>query len=238
MKIRNNELVRDKLNGMGHFLEGLGQYRLNQPDLATETFAKVSSAGIDDPLLAFKVASQLNEMGQGKVAQDILRKFEGTFTNRGDFYFQLVSSAYATRQLDLLVPAAEKAYQIEPNNIDYIHNYAASLLVTRQRPELAIQLTLRVFNERHGSIDAQINHALALVQNARLDEAENMLQVLRVLTLSPAEQSSIHLGWFELMVQRGKVREARQAYAEINKTLLLEIQSKWLEETLTKLPRG
>src|SRR5262249_56343989 len=115
-------------------------------------FSRIPSAGIDNKVLAFNTATALNQLGYPKPASELLKKFESSFTNRADFYYELTTAAYDSRQPDLLVAAATKAYELDPENLDYMNNYAAALLMTRSHPEKAIHLTLRLLEARPDSV--------------------------------------------------------------------------------------
>jgi Flp pilus assembly protein TadD len=90
---------------------------------------------------------------------------EKTFGGRADYWFRLGLAAYQTDDIRLMLTANEKAYQISPEEPLIINNLAAALLMLREQPARAVELTLRRVARNPGDLAARINHILALVLN-------------------------------------------------------------------------
>jgi hypothetical protein len=238
IQIRSDELVREGLGGYAYFLEGMAQYGMNRMDLAKEAFAKVPSQTFANSDLAFRTASTMNRLGYFVPARELLVKCEAGHTNKAKFYAELTTAALESKQMDLLVMAAERAHQLAPDNTDYANNYVAALLTLREKPAEAVKLTLRLLTIRPNGIPERVNHVMALLQNLRLDEAEAMLRSIDTSQLQPDEATAYHLAWFELHVRRGHAALAREAQSQIESRYLLPPQAKWMNETLQKLPRN
>ena len=117
------------------------------------------------------------------------------------------------------------------------NNYAATLLVNRDRPEEAVSLTLQILTRFPDSTAAKINHALALLLNQRSDEAEAVLKSIVPEKLSGQEANSYQLGLFEVCFNQRQYDQAWEASDRIAAKHLFPNQLKWLEEMRQHLPR-
>ena len=151
----------------------------------------------------------------------------------------MVSAAYQARRFEVMRQAAAKGYELATNNPIFINNYAAALLIERTNASLAIELTLRQLGKSPDSRAAQINHALALLQNGRLDDAAGQLDRIDRRGLDSSYRTQLQLGYFELNARRGNAPAALSAYREIESRFLMPPQARWVEETQKRLaPKG
>ena len=136
-----------------------------------------------------------------------------------------------------MAKAAAAVYRLRPENLVCANNYAASLLVNRDRPEQAVSLTLQILNRFPDSNAAKINHALALLLNRRTAEAEEILKSVLPEKLNGQEANSFYLGWFEVAFNQERYDQAWEASDRIAAKYLFPNQLKWLEEMRQHLPR-
>lgn len=134
-----------------------------------------------------------------------------------------------------MLRAAEKAWRIAPNHIVAANNLAASLLILRERPGQSVQLTLKCLSAAPRDPGVTINHALALLQNHRVDEAEQLLGPLRRESLTPILMTFANLGWFEVYLQRNRPQEALATYPLLDSQYLLPPQKKWADDQVARL---
>lgn len=236
LNLRVDPASRDALGGFAYYLEGVSYWNTQQPNLAITAFGKAPSEPFDTPLRAYLAAVGMNRLGQSVPAAELLKKAEGAFTNKASFYFQLTVASFQGRLEETLLPAAEKAYQLDPQNRNYVNNYAAALLCTRQRPSEALQLTLRLLNVNTNNPGARINHALALCQNARHEDAAELLSGLDPERLLPEAVNSLNLAWFEIQAARGNFAEARRLREHLALNTVFPSQARWIEKTTARFP--
>lgn len=136
----------------------------------------------------------------------------------------------------VLSTAAQKTWELEPKKIAHVNNYAAVLLVTRQKPEQAIQLSMQLLAAEPANNDRKVNHVLALLQNQRLDEAEKLLKSLNPVALNLNEGAIANYGWFELHIRRGEKELARRRYPTVERSQLLPPQLDWMDAEFKELP--
>lgn len=223
------------LTGYAWFLEGLANYRSHLPDPALVAFRKIPLWPVDDALLGYRIAKELSAFGNPELAKDVLVSLERAAGGTAEYWFHLVVAAYEAHEFDTMLAAAEKAYQLAPENLVYINNYAAALLMQRQKAALAVELTLRKLTATPRDDGARLNHALALLQNDRMAEARTLLLQVDERRLDGRLHTILNLALFELNFREQHPAEALAAYGRIESRFLLAPQLSWLEETHTKL---
>ena len=98
-----------------------------------------------------------------------------------------------------------------------------------------MQLTLRQLTMNPGNAGARLNHALALLQNGRLDDAQVELDRLDPNALDAYLRTVLKLGYFELAVRRKDSKAALEAYSGIEARFLMPPQERWVAETRQSL---
>ena len=236
VQLRNTPDLRGQLEGYSQFLAGLAETRLNRADAADKAFSKAAKGQFSDPLIAFNVATEIIRLGYPSYGKTLLQTLESKFGDRAEFWFHLTGAAYEARDMAVLSTAAQKAWELDPKKIGHVNNYAAVLLVTRQKPEQAIQLSMHLLVAEPGNNDRKVNHVLALLQNQRLDEAEKLLKSLNPAALNLNESAIADYGWFELHIRRGEKELARRRYPTVARSQLLPPQLDWMDAEFKKLP--
>ncbi len=236
LRLRNVTDLRGQLEGYSQFLAGLAELRLRRPDAADTAFSKAVTGQYGDSLVAFNVATELIRLGYPSYGKRLLQTLESKFGDKAEFWFQLTGAAYEARDMAVLSTAAQKAWELDPKKIAHVNNYTAVLLVTRQKPEQAIQLSMQLLAAEPENNDRKVNHVLALLQNQRLAEAEKLLKSLNPAGLNLNEAAIANYGWFELHIQRGEKDLARRRYPTIERSQLLQPQLDWMDAEFKKLP--
>jgi predicted Zn-dependent protease len=238
MNMRNEPALQGKMTGVSSFIEGVVSLRTGD-SAAAKTFFEVASTGnYPRPMDAYHVAGEILQLGYPESASKLLKSVETTFATNVTFWYQLTTAAYGSRQMDLMLTAARKTWELGPNVPVYINNYSAVLLALRERPDEAIKLTFRLVSKFPQNRSCRINHCLALIQNGRLDEAEALLKGFNPAALNAVEAASVNLGWFELHLQRGNLDRAREIYSQIDGSRLMESQTLWMAAQFKKIGKG
>ena len=131
--------------------------------------------------------------------------------------------------------ATEKAYTLEPDKDGYVMNYAAVLIAEHRNPQESVKLTRHQSEQFPNNLDLQVNHALSLIQNNRLDEAEKLLKSVNPNRLKSSEASVFNYAWAELHLQRNDATKARNSYALVNTNYIMPPQVVWIESKLKAL---
>ena len=236
LRLRNTPDLRGQLEGYSQYLAGLAELRLQRPDAADKAFSKSVTGQFSDPLIAFNVATEIIRLGYPSYGKRLLQTLESKFGDKAEFWFHLTGAAYEARDMAVLSTAAQKAWELDPKKIAHVNNYAAVLLVTRQKPEQAIQLSLQLLAADPENNDRKVNHVLALLQNQRLGEAEKLLKSLNPAGLNLNEGAIANYGWFELHIRRGEKELARRRYPIVERSQLLQPQLDWMDAEFKKLP--
>jgi len=237
LQLRQHPRMRDALAGYSYYLEGCAELGLDRPAVADTVFRKVARHPLENRALALSTARSLLKLGYAAVARDLLLPLEQNFGERADYWHELFGAAYQLKEPNLMAKAAAAGYRLQPRNVTRANNYAATLLINRDRTEEAVSLTLQTLNRFPDSKAAKINHALALLLNQRTGEAEAVLKSIIPEKLSGQEANSFYLGWFEVSCNQKQYDHAWEASDRIDAEYLFPNQLKWLEEMRQRLPR-
>jgi predicted Zn-dependent protease len=169
------------------------------------------------------------------LARKLLERLEKDFGGSADYWLQVELAAYGSDDIEGMLVAAEKAYALAPNNPIVVNNYAAALIIMRQRPAEAVKLTLSKFSMNPGDVGSRLNHALALLQNERANEAQAALAVVNPDELEGLYHTVYCLAQYELQVLKGDPAKARDYARQIQRRFLKPPQVRWLDESLKKL---
>jgi predicted Zn-dependent protease len=233
--MRTEQELGGKLTGYSWYLEGSADVRQNREESADQSFNNISGTRFSDPKLAAEIAIGLRNMNRPKLAMEILRGLETDFAKDPVFWFELSVAAYQSHDMDVTSMASAKAYELQPENDGYANNHAAVLIAMNRDPEETVKLTLRLLSRTPGSVDRQINHALALINNRRFNDAEAALRRVPPLSLDSTEKSVLNYAWFLVHENKGNAALARKSAAEIDRSNLMPPQVDRLETGLKKL---
>lgn len=236
VRMRNSLEVGNLMQGYSFFLEGLAEERSGREAAARLLMQKAVNYEFPDETGAYQAARQMVQAGFPTEALQLLRKLETRFAKDAGFWFEMTVAAFGARNSTLIVQAARKAYELDPDQVSHMVNYAGALLVSRTQPEESMKVTLQALSVDPRHVGAQLNHILALVQLRRLDDAERKLATLNTLTFNANEQATYHLARFDLYRQKGDLARAREAANQIDREALVPLEVDWLEKTLAALP--
>jgi tetratricopeptide (TPR) repeat protein len=236
LELRQVEGLRDHVAGFAWYLEGLSELRRNRTVAADRAFQLVLSETISDPLLGFQTATSLAQLERPELARKLLNRLQANFNDKAEYWLQVMMAAYGDNDIEAMLAAAEKAYAIAPNNPVIMNNYAAALIIMRQRPGEAVKLTLNKLTASPGDLGATLNHALALLQNDRLNEVQAILVRIDPNQLDGIHFSVYQLAQFELNLRRGDFLRASAAANQVDRRFLKAPQIRWFDEALKKLP--
>jgi hypothetical protein len=229
--LRQSPALRDTLAGFSYFLEGRAELGRNRRQSAAEAFrmcAKSPDPRADRTLV---MAANLNELGFAEHARDLLVPREAELGENPAYWEALFVSGYQLKDAAQVFRTAKRGYELNPNRPETVNRWAAALVLNREQPELAIELTLQVLTYSPSSIAARVNHAFALLLNDRPAEAETLLKGISVATLGPVEASSYYLALFECHARQNEATLAQDAAERIDRATLFPIQVARLSKT-------
>lgn len=235
-QIQSQPGTRPTLGGFGSFIEGRGWQELGLQPAARQAFERAIDLGFPTPQLAMEIAILLLRLESPDLATDVLVPLEPLFENSSRYWQALFEAAYILRTDEaLLFKAARRNLDLAPDDPVRQANYAVALLVTRQRPEEALRLTFSFVNAQPNLVLARLNHAHALAQTGRLEEAARIAGSLSP-PADPGLRTSLGLLRFTLATARQDPDAAQRALEEINPDLLFPSQQDWIHETRRQLP--
>lgn len=245
LNLRNDPRQRLEVPGYGWFLEGYsaimevrGKGSMPEAELAKVgalEFQEMLRSHMSDPLLGYRCAVQLQQVGRPEEARRLFEGLEKDFGGRADYWFRLGLSAYQTDDIRLMRTANEKAFQLNPDDPLVVNNLAAALLMLREEPAHAVELTLKRVAANPNDVAARINHLLALVLNRRTSEARREVALLDPDGLGSLESTLVHLARFEIATQEGDRRTALAELPRIERHFLKAAQAEWLDQEARRL---
>lgn len=235
VEIRNDLRQRVEIPGYGWFLEGLGAAKSHLPDQADASFRQMQESHISEPLIGYRCAIQLQELGRPEDAKRLLEGLQRNFGGKSDYWFRLGIAAYQSDDIKLMLSANEKAHELAPENLVIVNNLSAALLMLREQPAKAAELTLRRLAANPRDEAARINHLLALVLNRRTSEARPLLVTLNPEYLNLLEATLVRYAAFEIATIEGDRAAALATYPLIEKRFLKAAQLEWAENAYRKL---
>lgn len=224
------------LAGFSYFLEGWVAHVQGSREAARGAFEEAIRLGFPVGRVGLRVATQLLQLGYADLALETLQPLEARFGDLVEYWRMVFRACYALRTDDtLLLRAALRAHELEPESPEWKFNYAAALLITRRRPEQALGLTFELLSGEGATPGGQINYAIALALNRRFGEAEEILRGIDPESLTPMQREAWHLAWLEVYYAQEDRIGLRQCLEALENASLFPTQRRRLEEVRAEL---
>lgn len=229
--IRMQPDAMDALGGFSHYLEGMADWHEGNKEPAVAAFVEAAKLGFRDPSLALKVSKSLLSLGgAARWAEPILLGLQDQYGENPDYLEQLVKCAAQQREDRYLLPAAQKLYELKPDDPMTANNYAAALLIARDRPAEAVTLTRQLLDQFPSIGELYINHSVALSLNKRGQDAVLALGNVNSVALPPTELAQYYLARFEANWLVGRLDHARDSLGKLDRSFLYPSQLAWLSK--------
>jgi len=230
LKIRNYGFSSRVLRAYSYYLEGLAEAGQGRTFNAGQAFdADIEAEAAISVEQAIEMAWEVYGIGYPEIASKLLVGHRADLELNLNYWEITFASAYKLKRADLILEAAKRMMSLDSNNVVSLNNYAAALLVRRERPEEAIRYTLQLISSNGTNPGFVLNHGLALLQNGRSEEAESHFRALAIDNLRPELVTSLGLAWFELYHQTQEQEKAEKALLDVNEDHLFPEQKDWLE---------
>jgi len=212
------------MDEVSYAMEAVAKAKQLRPDAAELAAGRAAQAPLGDLLASPKAAAWLVDAGFAKAALSVLKKTEPSPKEALGYWAQRMMTAAMAKDADEMVLASERSMALAPGNPVVANNHAATLVVTGRQPAEAVKLTFENLAKFPNSPDFQVNHAMALLQNNRRNEARAVLLRVDSSPLNATQRANFHLAWLELEVQEGKWSQARERGILIDRTQLIPLQ--------------
>jgi predicted Zn-dependent protease len=236
LKIRTHDQVGLSLRALSFYLEGRAELGQGHREAGEAAFQRIAGVRVENFGLAFALATNLRRLGFPALARDLLQSHQEIGESVCDFWRLLTRVAYDLKDPELLLQAAEKTFRLTPNNGEAMNNYAAALLLNRQRPAEAIRFASEVLRKSPARAGSHLNYAAALLQNHRYQEAARELDLLSKATLDDTQQTSFLSLRCELLVRLGRLDEARRVLTQIDRARLFPNEAGFLARLVEEKP--
>ncbi|HOX01171.1 MAG TPA: hypothetical protein P5555_11240 [Candidatus Paceibacterota bacterium] len=235
LQLREIGGLTDSLTGFSYFLDGRATMAMQRHVDADNAMRKLADFQFRNPELILYIGQQLILLGYQGYARQFLVRQQADLSRNSHYWALVFTAAYAVKDLELMLQAAQQQYLLVPDDLVAVNNYAAVLLVRRTQSDEAVRLTMQLMTQKPNSAASRINHCLALVQSQRTDEAETLLRTVVPGALSPLEANSYHMAWLEIHLARSDWPQALAEHRRINPDLLFPNQVQWLQDVHGKI---
>lgn len=219
------------LAGYSLFVEGQAALGLGATDAARAAFAEAITYGFPLGRLDLHVARTLLKSGFPDLTLRLLSPLESSLGEHPEYWGLVFGASYALKEDDvLLLKAAKRAFELEPDSLEWQCNYAAALLIGHWRPETALPMTFSFLARHPDSVVAQINHLVALIQNGRTEEAARLLERVDSTRLPGEGAGTYHLAAAAVNQALEHETAARQHLLALETQRLFPSQRRWAEE--------
>lgn len=238
LNIRLNPDVRERLSDLSYYFEGRAELAQDRAIAAGKAFSKIGLTAPENPQLAVSIAEGLQQLGYAQQARTLLASAETPNERNAAYWNLLAGVAYSLKDADLLLRATKRALELDGENRIARNNYAAALVTAGREPQEAIKETFQLMNDFPELSAIRINHALALIQNDRFDEADRLLAAMNPNRLSESERAIYQLACFETLVRQRRFELARKFLVEIHPERLFPVQRERLDVLKQSLPKA
>ena len=207
--MRGETSLAGRMGAYSWYLDGRIDLVQNRSLDAANAFARIAEGASPDAVLVARMVAGLRRVNRPQEAAGLLRRVEKDFAQDPTFWFEVAGIAAETQDMDTLAEAVDRSYRLQPENPVFRHNQAAMLIATGRQPEEAVRLTLELLNRSPESVSCQVNHALALILQRRLSDAEELLARIPWAGRSPTEETQMHYGWMLIEQSRGRLEAAK-----------------------------
>ena len=146
--------------------------------------------------------------------------------------------AQSRRDIDTMQSATDRLLALRPEDVVAMNVRLGLMLLRRESPAEALTLSMRLTSSGGArSAGALINHAAALLQNARTAEAGEVLARLDARRLGPMERAAWELAQVEFLGQSGRYAEAIELGDRIDAGQLMPPDAEFMRTFLAECRR-
>lgn len=237
-EIRSTPGVRDELEGLGYFFEARMAMIQEHFAQAEALFAKAAAIDYRDDNLAAGIADEMLRLNRPREAGKIYQRVESSFTNRTEYWVNVMRVGDQLRDLEMIYRASERAYRLKTNDASMANYFVASSLLKRTNINEVDRLTLMLISYNPGVAAAKINRGASLLLTHREAEGLAMLQTVDPSQLNKVEQSNFRLDLLEALTANRKWAQARQVISLIDPSVLFSQQVQRLQELRAELEKS
>ena len=233
--LRANLSGRDDVVAMTWYAEAIADLSEGRSTAARTYLRRLKECTISSPTILLRLASGLIQAGEQEVSSELLQRAEPALGKQPDYWIQVIIGAQSRRDVDGMQRATERLLQISPSSLIGLNMKLGLMLLKRESSAEALTLSMRLTSGGGGvSSGAMINHAVALLQNARTAEAGAVLTKLDTKRLAPLELAAWQVAQVEFLGQSGRPGEAVVLGEKVDVSQLLPPDADWLAKYLVE----
>ena len=226
-EMRRRRGFHPEFQPVAHYLEGRAALGENRELSANQAFGRMLEWPFDSQGTLLAVAIQLLHLNQPQWSLKILNRWNGTKPETPAFWYLLFQSARRTGDADDMLRAAAEWNRLEPDNLEAMQDYAATLLIHRTNGAEAIRLTWHLKTLAPNSQPAAFNHAAALNLVGRYTESDALFSQIATNRLTQSQRAWVQINRLALDLQFNRLEDAQARIETIHPSVLYAPQRDW-----------
>lgn len=226
----------DALAGYAHFLEGYAAHRLSQGLLARTRFEMAAATGFPVGDAGLQAALGMQHSECPDLALTVLSGLRARLAQHPAYWETTLEIVMDQRRDEaLLLEAARRGLELQPDSPVAKLNYAAALLIRREEAPEALRHTFDVVSQRPQLLVGLINHAIALAHCERPNESERILRAIAPESLDDIQRASYAVALVEVHSRTGEWDQVGRDLAGVRRDLLFPTQLEWVRSVERRL---
>ncbi len=233
-QLRGLAAGQDDMAAMAWYADAVADLSQERRASARGHLGRLLDAEVKNSAVALRLATGLTQLGEGEVAWKLLVRHEEGLKGVAEYWLRRLMVAQGRRDVEGMEVATERLLALRPGDVLALNVRLGLLLLRRESPAEALALSLQLGSGGAVNAGALINHAAALLQNARTAEAGAVLARLNPGQLTPQERAAWEAARVEYLGRSGRWDEALELGGRIDVAQLMPPDEAWLRDYLAE----
>lgn len=230
--VRGNASGKDEVMGIAWYAEAMADLAEDRRTSARRYLQRMKESPMGNAKIVLRLASGLIQAGEFETSDELLKRVESELASQPEYWLQAIMNAQGRRDVEAMQRATDRLLEVQPGSLVGLNMKLGLMLLKRTAPAEALTLSLRLMGGTSTLPGAVINHAAALLQNARTAEAGVVLARLDPARLGPVEKAAWQLAQVEFLGQSEREREALDLGKSIDRSQLMPSDQAWMDTYL------
>jgi Flp pilus assembly protein TadD len=210
VRLRQIVAFREELGGYSWFLDGLAEQQLGHPERAEAAWKTFCDNLPRNEGVALRAAATFSRRDLPRQTFEVLVRLHGRGEPPDAVLVNLQAAAHKLRNLEWFERTSRELFARHPKDPLVMNNFAAALMIQGDRSAEVLPLTLQQLQAMPNAGGAIVNHAFALIQAGRPNEAAPLLARAEGMSLGPAAEEMLRYARVGYHSALGQLAEAKQ----------------------------
>lgn len=228
--LRGNASGKDDVLAMTWYAEAIADLSEGRRTSALAYLKRLEESRVTNPSVVLHLASGLIRADEFETSGRLLKRVESELAKKPDYWMQVMINSQGRKDVKTMQEATSRLLQLQPGSMVGLNVKLGLMLLNRENPSEALTLSVQLTRDGMSSPGSAINHAAALLQNARTAEAGAVLARMDPSRLAPLEKAAWQLAQAEFLGQSGRHAEALPLAEKIDAAQLMPPDAAWLQQ--------